>query len=483
MDEEHNKIVKDQEDIFRPEFHFTPQKGWMNDPNGFCIYQGEYHLFYQHYPDDIVWGPMHWGHAVSKDLITWEHLPVALSPGQYCDANGCFSGSAIEKDGKLYLVYTGNRNIDAEHKKFCQTQCVAVSEDGVHFGKYADNPVIRNEKYTADTDIFDFRDPKIIRRGQNYLCVVGSRTVDGHGQLLLFKSADLLHWSFQSVLFSGDQTMGVMWECPDLFRIGDVDVIVLSPNEMPAQQHRYQNKNSSIWITGQFDAESGNFTMEQYGEIDHGFDFFAPQTVNFGDRHVMIAWMETWKDVYPAGKKGLSWNGAMTIPREISVSESTGELLQHPVAEFDNYCQLLETIQQPGEEIFHKEWSADTAFRLKGKISITPDTVIRIRIGAEQSEHIQLTYDKNQLCMQRRNASCQEDAKRFTDIVAENGIFDMDLILDHSALEGFFDQGRRAMSTRVFLDCDHSEISMDIMNAAGIQQLEIYQCVKEKKIL
>ena len=85
--------------------------------------------------------------------------------------------------------------------------------------------------------------------------------------------------------------------------------------------------------------------------------------------------------------------------------------------------------------------------------------------------------------MQRRNASCQEDAKRFTDIVAENGIFDMDLILDHSALEGFFDQGRRAMSTRVFLDCDHSEISMDIMNAAGIQQLEIYQCVKEKKIL
>lgn len=145
------------------------------------------------------------GTCCQQDLITWEHLPVALSPGQYCDANGCFSGSAIEKDGKLYFGLYREPEHRCGTQKFCQTQCVAVSEDGVHFGKYADNPVIRNEKYTADTDIFDFRDPKIIRRGQNYLCgVVGSRTVDGHGQLLLFKSADLLHWSFQSVLSGSD---------------------------------------------------------------------------------------------------------------------------------------------------------------------------------------------------------------------------------------------------------------------------------------
>lgn len=115
---------------YRNKFHLMAPIGWMNDPNGFVYYQEEYHLFYQYYPYDSIWGPMHWGHAKSKDLIHWEHLPVALAPGESYDKEGCFSGSAIEKDGKLYLIYTGHNVVEGQVR---QVQCLAVSEDGIHF--------------------------------------------------------------------------------------------------------------------------------------------------------------------------------------------------------------------------------------------------------------------------------------------------------------------------------------------------------------
>ncbi|WP_318036218.1 glycoside hydrolase family 32 protein [Halobacillus amylolyticus] len=138
-----NTRVKITEDQWRLNYHVTAPAFWMNDPNGFCMFNNEFHLFYQHHPYSAEWGPMHWGHVKSKDLVHWEHLPIALAPSESYDQDGCFSGSAIEKDGRLYLFYTGNRwtgtNPDTDLK---QVQCLAVSEDGTLFEKMADNPVI-----------------------------------------------------------------------------------------------------------------------------------------------------------------------------------------------------------------------------------------------------------------------------------------------------------------------------------------------------
>lgn len=142
---------------YRPAFHVAPPVGWMNDPNGFIYYQGEYHLFYQYYPYNSQWGPMHWGHTKSKDLIHWEELPVALAPDEWYDKDGCFSGSAIEKDGRLYLMYTGHV---VENDVVTQTQCIAVSDDGITFEKLASNPVIGAELLGDEGSIHDCRDPK-----------------------------------------------------------------------------------------------------------------------------------------------------------------------------------------------------------------------------------------------------------------------------------------------------------------------------------
>lgn len=128
-----------QED--RPLFHLTPYIGWMNDPNGFCFYQGKYHLFYQYHPYSRDWGPMHWGHAESADLLHWTYLPCALAPDTPADQGGCFSGSAVPlPDGRLMLVYTGVQETQ-ENGKAIQAQCIAFG-NGTDFEKYPHNPVV-----------------------------------------------------------------------------------------------------------------------------------------------------------------------------------------------------------------------------------------------------------------------------------------------------------------------------------------------------
>jgi beta-fructofuranosidase len=165
-------------------YHVSPPANWMNDPNGFCFYRGEGHLFYQHDPFSPDWGLMHWGHVKSKDLVHWEHLPIALAPGEPYDADGCFSGSAIEKDGLLYVMYTGNvftgTNLDEDLR---QTQAIAVSKDGIHFEKHRSNPVIRQAP-AGDVHPKHFRDPKVWQHGDLYYAVIGAKTKTITGQVL-----------------------------------------------------------------------------------------------------------------------------------------------------------------------------------------------------------------------------------------------------------------------------------------------------------
>jgi len=150
----------------RMKYHFEPQSGWMNDPNGLVYFRGQYHAFFQHNPYDTKWGPMHWGHAVSDDLLTWKELPIALTPDMpYENGGGCFSGSAVVKDDLLYLFYT------SVSKEFGQTQSLATSADGIHFQKYEQNPIIRSFPPDGSKE---FRDPKVTLINGIYYMVVGS---------------------------------------------------------------------------------------------------------------------------------------------------------------------------------------------------------------------------------------------------------------------------------------------------------------------
>lgn len=299
--------VGNMREFQRFQYHFEPQKGWMNDPNGLVYFRGRYHAFFQHYPNDSKWGQMHWGHAVSDDLLHWEELPIALYPDRdYENDGGCFSGSAVEKDGRLYLFYTS-----VSHE-LGQTQSVAWSDDGVHFEKYEGNPVIRANPTGAP----DFRDPKVTNIDGTWYMVVGSG--DGsEGRVLLFRSEDLLRWNYVGVLFVGAEYAHCI-ECPDFFKMGDKYVLMFSKI---GEQER-----STIFVVGDFrEGKLVNYTLSR---PEWGPDFYAPQSFFDGRRRIMIGWMYHWGKEAP---EGCPFAGALSVPRELTLDGT--RVRNFPVAE------------------------------------------------------------------------------------------------------------------------------------------------------
>lgn len=291
----------------RFQYHFEPSGGWINDPNGLIRFHGQYHAFFQHYPYAPHWDQMHWGHAVSDDLIHWQELPIALYPDmKYENDGGCFSGSAIEIDGRLYLFYTS-----VSHE-MGQTQSVAWSDDGVHFTKYEGNPIILKNPLGFP----DFRDPKVTSIDGTYYMVVGTGNVDS-GKVLLFTSDDLLHWSYVSVLFEGADYAHCI-ECPDFFKMGDRYVLMFSKINT--------TERSTIFVVGDF--EEGKLVNYTISRPEWGQDFYAPQTFVDGERRIMIGWMYHWGKAAP---EGCPFAGALSIPRELKLVED--QVQNFPVEE------------------------------------------------------------------------------------------------------------------------------------------------------
>jgi len=295
----------------RLKYHFEPKKGWINDPNGLIFYKSKYHAFFQHYPYAPKWGSMHWGHAVSGDLINWEELPIALYPDKPYDSSekgGCWSGSAVIKDGLLYLFYTSVSD------EFGQTQSVAVSKDGVHFEKYENNPVIR--QFPPDGS-YDFRDPKVTQIGGIYYMVLGSGK-NNIGKILLYSSENLYDWQYLGVMFEGGQYGGVL-ECPDFFPFNDKYILMFS--QMGRQTH------SVMFIYGDFDGKI--FTPISFHTPEAGPHFYAPQTF-FDDsgRRIIIGWLNSWEKQIETKE---DYTGAFSIPREIKMVD--GKLYTFPVSE------------------------------------------------------------------------------------------------------------------------------------------------------
>ncbi len=238
----------------RPRYHVSSPVGWMNDPNGFSYYEGEYHLFFQYHPFSNAWGPMHWGHCKSRDFIRWEYLPLALAPDQEYDAGGCYSGSALEADGEHVLVYTGviDRYLKDGTHDYRQVQCIAKG-NGVDYEKYVGNPVLDGQGLPEGCSQEDFRDPKVWKEGEKYYMAVGNRTADGDGQALLYRSDDLKQWEFLCILDQSMGEYGKMWECPDFFPLGEKHVLLVSPQDMRAQGYEFHNGNNSVFLSGHYE--------------------------------------------------------------------------------------------------------------------------------------------------------------------------------------------------------------------------------------
>lgn len=228
----------------RPGFHIAAPAGWINDPNGLCFHNGLYHAFYQHHPYSSDWGPMHWGHVTSKDMVHWEHQPVALAPG---DEGTCFSGSAVTDGDTLALLYTGHSWLgeEGDDTKMKQIQCLATSEDGIHFEKQG---IVIPDAPKAD--MVHFRDPKVWKEDGLWHMVVGMKDGD-QGQIGYYQSDDLRHWNYKGVMAEAKEGIGYMWECPDFFALDDKRVLICSPMGMEADGYNNLNfhQNGYMLVT------------------------------------------------------------------------------------------------------------------------------------------------------------------------------------------------------------------------------------------
>ena len=339
------KREKIQQGKFRQNYHFMAETGWINDPNGLIYFKGKYHFFYQYNPYSGFWDCMHWGHAVSEDMIHWEYLPLALAPSEVYDDHlkgGCFSGSAIEHDGKLFLIYTGTCN---NGNGFEQAQCIAYSEDGIHFEKYEGNPVITAPE-GVPTDLF--RDPKIWKHDDTYYVVCGA-SKNGFAQARLYKSTDMFHWEFVNVLAESRGEWGYMWECPDFFTLEGQEVLSVSPQGLTREEFRFQN----IYQSGYFILKDGKPEEKAFREWDHGFDFYAPQTFQDGKgRRILIGWMgmpDADEEYVNPTAESEGWQHCLTVPREVTYKN--GMLYQYPVEELNGLRKAGVSVSGSSAEI------------------------------------------------------------------------------------------------------------------------------------
>jgi len=273
--------------------HLKSPKGWINDPNGFIYYKGKYHMFYQHFPYAPQWGRMHWGHAVSDDLTNWEHLDIALFPTKTDDSDGCFSGSAVEHNGKMHLFYTGVHYTEPDPENtncnlndgFISAQLHISSDDGYTFDNFSNKSTIIPPINKSEIgDMTHTRDPKVWQgKDGNWYMVLGS-TVDHVGRVLFYRSSDLINWKY--VNYASCNDMGWIWECPDYFETDGRGVLIFSPMDD-------EKGNQSVCTLAEFNEENGNMKIcENFQYIDYGLDLYAPQsTMDKDGRRVVVAWL------------------------------------------------------------------------------------------------------------------------------------------------------------------------------------------------
>lgn len=456
-----NQEIEAKKDIiekspYRLQYHFMAPTGWINDPNGFVQYKGEYHLFYQFYPYASSWGPMHWGHAKSKDLISWEHLPVALAPSEPYDSGevtgyGCFSGSAVADGEELILIYTGH--VDGNLPQ--QVQCIATSKDGISFEKYEQNPVI--DHFPVD-GTHDFRDPKVWPYEGKWYMVVGTKK-DGKGKAVLYVSEDLKDWTYKGVAAESEGTQGDMWECPDLFPINNCHALIVSP------MYGTQNEKP-FYVIGDMNYEKGIFTQGTCTTLDYGFDFYAPQTlIDDKGRRIMIGWMEKWLTKMPSQEFG--WAGAMTIPRELVLE--AGEILkQKPVpelAELRSDYKRLEAFEVSEKMTINEQQEKVSEIILDFNLNKTEASVFGIQLrcsedGKERTE-ILLDLENNEIVMERGKSGCGEKGlSKAPLVVKQDGSINLRIFMDTTSVELFVNDGEQVITNRIYPDANSNQFNL-----------------------
>lgn len=450
----------------RPQYHFTPPSQWMNDPNGMVYYEGEYHLFYQYFPDSNVWGPMHWGHAVSEDMIKWEHLPIALYP----DSLGLiFSGSAVidwkntsgfgdEATPPMVAIFTHHlMKGERENRNDFQYQSIAFSLDkGRTWKKYEGNPVVPNP------GIKDFRDPKVIwhEESQQWVMVFSARD-----RVKFYTSPDLKTWEFASDFGPDQGSSGRPWECPDIFPLTAEDgtekwVLIVS-----VQSDAPNEGTGTSYFVGNFDGRTftNDDSPENINWLDYGTDNYA--FVTWSDvpeadgRRLGIGWMSNWlyAQIVPTHK----WRNAMTLPRSLELVNTDSGYRVHtpPVAEIEQYISNEVTDLK------------DSTFVIDA--SVEGDFEIVISNPLDESTTISL--ENNQLKVDRSQSGLVDFFEGFGAVHSDElgGIVPqkIQVYVDASSIEVFINDGELVMTELVFPNDPYNKVESKGTSSMSIRSV------------
>lgn len=466
--EKHKELI--ELDPYRLQYHLMPPVGLLNDPNGLVYFKGKYHVFYQWNPFATRHGIKFWGHYTSDNLAHWKKEPIALAPTDDFDKSGCYSGSAIVHDDQLYVFYTGNVKTERDERE--TYQCLAVSEDGIHFEKKG--PIIHLPKgFTPH-----FRDPSVWKYNDRFLMTIGAQTVREEGCVVLYESENLYDWQFVSILtgsnLNGLGKLGYMWECPNLFSLQNKEVLLISPQGLEPSGMFYNNEFQSGYFIGDLCEESLKYEHGPFIELDRGFDFYAPQTMlDDQGRRLLFAWMgmtDNEEKFQPTISNG--WIHTMTLPRQLILKGT--KLYQKPVEEL---AQLRKDhINYPMVQLCNEE----KAFRdVEGQaIELLIDFIDTKELEAFSltiRHEAVLTFDRNNgtFTLSRTRLSDGKTSESRTCRV--NDLFKLQIYLDTSSIEIFINDGEEVFTARIFPEPDDDSLSFAIEGMAkfGLSKWEL----------
>ncbi len=429
---------------YRPQWHISPPQGLVNDPNGFIYHDGAYHLFYQWYPYACEHKDKYWVHLKSADLLNWDWQSIALTPSDWFDSHGVFSGHAVSHEGELLLFYTGNTRLG--HDRYRQTmQCVARLTEDNKFEKLG--PVIR----TLPEGVTEhFRDPKIIHHDDKWYMLLGAQTKDLQGRLAVYHSDDLMNWEFDSLYGDELAPFGYMWECPDWFELGGSEFFVFGPQGIKSDNPNHTIQHQNRIFKSHID-DDGKFHLIEGWQLDAGFDFYAPQSMQTPDgRRVMCGWMGLPDEVdQPSCDNG--WIHQLTIPRELKWVD--GRILQTPIEEIAALRQETQALKLDAHGVDVETKS----FELN--VTLSSDTELHLMENDEYSVKIELDSKAGVLRFDRTNTLIRQgDTIRELPVVGDS--VELQILADNSSLEIFINHGEFVMTGRVFTPEAATKISL-----------------------
>lgn len=445
---DNKEIMENRERIknakWRQRFHIEPPDGWLNDPNGLSFYKGEYHVYFQYSPiaaDGHT--PRGWGHYHGADLMHMAYDKAVMMPDIPEDSHGVYSGSAIENDGVLHIFYTGNVKMEGDYDYVTAGRGANV----IHVTTADGSEVSEKQVLLRNSDYPDFcschvRDPKVWKKGEVWKMVLGARTLDDEGCVLVYESADLINWKYTGKVYK--EGYGYMWECPDYFELGGKGFLSTCPQGLPHYETKWQNLNESGYFPVEGRLEDSR--LGEFAEWDMGFDFYAPQTfLDPQGRRILVGWLGMDNRVYGNATTELGWQHCLTIPREVTLSEN-GRLRQYPIAEFDAL--------RKGE---HRHADGCTAkYALPLEICGEPTADFTITLDGK----LELRFDKAKQLLTMKFSDEKYGCGRGTRNAVVANVSSIRLIADMSSIEVYLNGGETVMSTRFYPDGNCAELEI-----------------------